>query len=187
MTNKVIRGLGVNRDVIREENDFYATDPKAVEELLKVEKFDNKIWEPAAGMGHISKKLEEYGYDVKISDLIDRGIGADVKDFLLCDEVFDGDIITNPPFKYGEEFVYKALSLTKNKVAMFLKIQFLESKSRRRLFDLHPPRKIWVFSNRIATSRGGDEELFKDKGTICFCWFIWEKDYTGKTELGWIN
>ena len=33
----------------REVNDFYATHPKAIEELLKVEKFNQNVWECACG------------------------------------------------------------------------------------------------------------------------------------------
>ena len=33
----------------REQNDYYATEPKAVELLLDEEKFSNVIWEPACG------------------------------------------------------------------------------------------------------------------------------------------
>lgn len=57
----------------RADDDYYATDPKAVEELLKREKFSHYVWEPACGGGHISKVLEAHGYDVLSSDIVDRG------------------------------------------------------------------------------------------------------------------
>lgn len=65
----------------REENDFYATEPKAVELLLAEETFDNNILEPCCGKKHITNILEQAGYTVKSSDLIDRGVGADIQDF----------------------------------------------------------------------------------------------------------
>ncbi len=43
----------------REENDYYATDPKAVSMLLSVEKFHSYIWECACGEGHISEELKK--------------------------------------------------------------------------------------------------------------------------------
>lgn len=43
----------------REKNDFYATDPKAIDLLLEKEKFSDLIWEPACGQGHLSKRLEQ--------------------------------------------------------------------------------------------------------------------------------
>ena len=66
----------------REENDYYATDPKAVEMLLDVESFNPRIWECACGEGHISEVLKNHGYNVWSTDLIDRGYG-DVKDFFF--------------------------------------------------------------------------------------------------------
>ena len=58
----------------REENDYYATPPIAVEKLLENESFSD-IWECACGEGHISKILINNGYNVKSSDLIDRNYG----------------------------------------------------------------------------------------------------------------
>lgn len=57
----------------REEDDYYATAPKAVEELLVVEQFCNRIWEPACGGGHISNVLMREGFAVKSTDIKDRG------------------------------------------------------------------------------------------------------------------
>lgn len=65
----------------READDYYATDPVAIDLLLSEEKFNNKIWEPACGEGHMSKRLEEYGYDVISSDLVNRGYGVGGVDF----------------------------------------------------------------------------------------------------------
>lgn len=57
----------------REENDYYATDPKAIDYLLEKAMLDKNIWECACGAGHLSKRLIELGYSVKSTDLIDRG------------------------------------------------------------------------------------------------------------------
>ena len=127
---------GGNSTSKREENDFYATDPHALELLLEKEKFDKRILEPVCGQGHLSEVLSSAGYDVTSEDLIDRGYGTPNKDFLCRTSKFDGDIITNPPYKFAQEFVEKALSLVANghKVAMFLKLTFLEGNKRKKLF-----------------------------------------------------
>lgn len=54
---------------------------------------------------------------------------------------FEGDIITNPPYSAGLEFVERALETVRpgGKVAMFLKVQFLEGKRRGELFAKTPP------------------------------------------------
>lgn len=125
----------------REVNDYYATEPKALELLLEKETFDPFVWECACGEGHLSEVLRSHGYIVRSSDLIDRGYGESGVDFLATEQKFNGDIITNPPYKYAQEFVEHALDIIceGNRIAMFLKLQFLEGKARRKLFDKAPP------------------------------------------------
>lgn len=172
----------------RENNDYYATDPKAITELLKVTSFDKNIWEPACGEGHLSKALEAEGYNVRSTDLIDRGYGQGGIDFLKQTEPFMGDIITNPPYKYATEFVEKALELIPegNRVAMFLKIQFLEGQKRGIIFDNTPPYKVYVARKRLVCAKNGNFEGVKN-GVQCYAWFVWEKGFCGSTEIEWIN
>lgn len=141
--NSVVRTLGSSAHAKenREEYDYYATEPVAVEMLCELETFSPHIWECACGEGHISKVLESKGYKVKSTDLIDRGFGEGGVDFLKTNEFFSGDIVTNPPYKYAQEFIEHALELIPdgNKVVMFLKVLFLEGQNRRDLFMLNPP------------------------------------------------
>ena len=140
---KIFTPLGASNHSLtdREDNDFYATDPRALELLLELEDFDPFVWECACGKGHLSEVLKKHGHIVKSTDLIDRGYGVGGVDFLATTTPFNGDIITNPPYKYAQEFVEHALSLIPegNRVAMFLKLTFLESKNRRAMFELTPP------------------------------------------------
>ena len=174
----------------REQDDYYATEPKATELLLELEEFDKNIWEPAAGEGHISKVLEEHGYNVRSTDLVYRGYGEQ-GDFFKYKEPFDGSIVTNPPYKYCTEFVEHALELVTegNKVAMLLKLQFLESSKRAKLLKKYPPKKIWVSSRRLLCAKNADFERMRKGGgsAICYCWFIWEKGYTGETVIDIFN
>ena len=98
--NSIFKTLGASShtEKEREENDFYATDPKAIELLCELEKFNEWIWENACGEGHLSKELQKQGYQVYSSDLIDRGYGHSGIDFLQYDKAWHGDIITNPPY-----------------------------------------------------------------------------------------
>ena len=139
-TTFAVLGASNHSSLTREVNDYYATDPKAVELLLEKEKFSINLLEPSCGEGHISKVLSEHGYNVTSSDLISRGFG-NTQDFFDY-KYFNGNIITNPPYKVALDFVKHSLEIIPdgNKVAMFLKIQFLESKSRRIFFDEFPPK-----------------------------------------------
>ena len=64
-----------------EPNDYYATEPRAIELLLDLESFSDHIWEPACGEGHLSKVLEKKGYNVYSTDLIERGYDINGKIF----------------------------------------------------------------------------------------------------------
>lgn len=111
--NSVYTTLGASNhtDKERQQHDYYATEPKAMELLLAEESFYPVIWECACGEGHLSKVLEEHGFEVISTDLVYRGFGdPEPLDFLKDTlENFEGDIITNPPYKYALEFVEQAL------------------------------------------------------------------------------
>lgn len=176
----------------REANDYYATEPRAVELLLELERFHHYIWEPACGEGHISKVLEAHGYSVISTDLVARGYGMPDVDFLKCNGIKDGyDIITNPPYKYGKEFVEKALELVDNghKVAMFLKLQFLEGKARGKLFEKYPPKTVYVARGRLLCAKNADFDGMRAGGgsAVAYGWFVWEKGYKGDTVIKWFN
>ncbi len=182
-------GASNHTDKDREKDDYYATEPKAAELLCDEVKFHNTIWEPACGQGHLSEVFKKYGYEVISSDLIDRGYGIGGKDFLQCSFPFYGDIITNPPYKYAQEFVEHALSIVPNGyyVAMFLKLTFMEGKKRQRLFNESPPQTIFVASSRLNCAMNGDFERYPSNGAIAYAWYLWEKGYKGKTTIKWIN
>lgn len=175
----------------RDEFDFYATDPSAAKMLLEIETISKNIWECSCGEGHLSKVFEDAGYNVKSTDLIDRGYGQGGVDFLTQTEKFDGDIITNPPYSVAKEFVEKAMELVEDgsKVIMFLKVQFLEGKARKKLFEKYPPKMVHVSSSRITCAKNADFKGMKDGGgsAVAYCWYVWEKGYTGTTELKWFN
>lgn len=129
----------------REENDFYATEPKATELLLEKEVFNKNILEPCAGMGHIRDVLVSHGYDVTATDLIYRGVDNIKQEDVFNIKEFNGDIITNPPYKIALPILKHCLDIIPdgNKVAMFLKVLFLEGKERKRFFEENPPRYIY--------------------------------------------
>jgi hypothetical protein len=185
--NASVRNCNI-RHADAEQHDYYATEPKAVELLLEQEKFGVTIWEPACGEGHISKVLEKYGHQVISTDLIDRGYGMGDRNFLESnfDSKLKCDIITNPPYKYAKEFVEHALDLVEpgRKVAMFLKLTFLEGQGRRDLFRNNPPRTVYVCSGRLQCGKNGD---FSGTSMVAYAWYVWEKGYTGSPIIKWIN
>jgi len=168
----------------REQNDYYATDPIAGKFLMELEDFQN-ILEPACGEGHLSEVFKQHSKHVVSSDVIDRGYGL-VMDFFDY-EHWSGDIITNPPYRYAKEFVEHSLKIIRPdaKVAMFLKLQFLESRGRRELFDKYPPRTVYVTSKRIGCAFNG--EFTNSAGAVAYAWFVWVKGFQGNPEIKWFN
>src|SRR4051812_34071609 len=96
----------------RRDGDFYPSPPWCTECLLRHFSF-RKIWEPACGEGHMSQVLMARGYDVRSSDLFDRGFGEPGVNFLSQVEPTDRDIVTNPPYRLADEFIRHALTLTR--------------------------------------------------------------------------
>jgi len=188
--NSIFKTLGASNhtDKDREQHDYYATDPKAAKLLLELETFEN-ILEPSCGEGHLSKVFSDAGINVTSSDLVDRGYGTQ-KNFFDYEE-WSGDIITNPPYKYGLEFVEHALKIIPdgNKVAMFLKLQFLEGKRRKKLFEANPPKTLYVSSSRLLCAKNADFESMRKGGgsAVAYGWFVWQKGFNGRTEIVWFN
>lgn len=181
-------GASNHTDHERQREDYYATEPRATELLCKLVQFDGTILEPSCGEGHISEELKKAGYDVTSRDLVDRGYG-EVADFLAIDNLeWNGNIVTNPPYKYAQEFVEKALQIIPEgkKVCMFLKLTFLEGKSRKELFRKYPPKVVYVSSSRIKCAMNGDFDSIGSSATA-YAWFIWEKGYDGDTIIKWFN
>lgn len=187
--------LGSNPKDKREENDYYATHPHAVEIALPTfEKIGlggerKHIWECACGEGHISKTLEKHGYKVYSTDLINRGYGEQ-QDFLKAtkhNSFVSCDIITNPPFALAEQFVEHANNLVLDgvKICFLLKIQFLEGKRRKKLFEKFPPKYVIVNSERQHCCKNAEFEKLTAT-TQCYAWFVWEKGFNGNPQILWI-
>lgn len=171
----------------RQEHDYYATNPRALDLLFYQENFSEHIWEPACGEGHLSKRMADYGKNVYSTDLIDRGFGFGGLDFLQCNTRWHGDIITNPPFKFAEDFILKSLDICDGKVAMFLRIQFLEGIGRYdRLFTKFPPSRLYVFSSCIGCGMNGDFKS-QSQSAVCYAWWLWDKTHVGPPQIFWIK
>jgi hypothetical protein len=189
---------GGNPENGRVENDYYATNPKAVEMLLTNYTFNAfTILEPCVGEGHIANAINNFftnKREITGIDLVDRGYpNTIVADFLTyeTDKKWEG-IISNPPYSSAMEFVEKGMELLEEngQMAMFLKIQFLEGAKRKEFFEKYPPKYIYVFRNRMATWNNGqpvDPKTGKKWATtMCHAWFIWEKGSKTEPIIRWL-
>ena len=173
----------------REEHDYYSTDAKAITLLDKHNLLDKDVpyWETACGGGRLSQELKRLGYNVtKETDLYNYGYGTTGVDFFKQTEVFQGNTITNPPFKYVNDWIVHSLEVTSNKTYIFCRIQTVESIGRyERIFRYNPPSYICPFVKRIQCYKNDD---LTEKGSpLCYAWFIWDnKDDSGETRVKWL-
>ncbi len=168
-------------------NDLYETPPVAVHAILKVEPLPQVIWEPACGPGSIVKVLRGAGYKVFASDLVNYGCPESDGgvDFLMERSPPYGveAVVTNPPFKLGNEFVAHALALGIPKVVMLLRLQFLESERRSCILDTGIFARFFPFSNRLPMMHRAGWEGPKTTSAMSFAWFVWDAEHRGPTEL----
>jgi len=155
--------------------DEYATPTYCTRALMKREQFDGNVWECACGSGQMVSVIEKYN----------PCTGTDILfgvDFLRQDVKVD-NIITNPPYKLALQFAIHGLKLTTKKLALFLRLNFLEGQGRYNFFINNPPKMVYVFSKRQTLSATG----VTSGGTIAYAWYVWEKGYKGCPCLSWIN
>lgn len=193
MTNLTNAYIINQNSTTRKTNDFYPTAPIATLSLLKNHIVPKRIWEPAAGKGHISKELIRNGHEVISTDLysyenslVDIEGGVDFME--AAPRNVDG-IITNPPYMNNlpQKFIEKGLQHY-SFVAIFARLTFMESAKRYELFTKNPPNEILVFSQRIQCS----EEYFTPKekqigGMVAYAWFIWNTRYKIRNRIGWVK
>jgi len=165
------------------QREFYPTPGWVTRALVDHEKFIGDIWECACGNGAMSKVLKAGGNQVHSSDLYDWGYGLPGVDFVQSQRKIN-NIVTNPPFSLAEQFAAVGLRLAQRKLALFLRLAFLEGQGRAaRLFSVNPPTRVWVFSERPTLYYEGAR--YTSHGKMAFAWFVWEKGATQETTLHW--
>lgn len=165
--------------------DFFPTPAWATHALIDNERFIGDIWESACGNGAMSEVLKTTGSNVISSDLFDRGYGEADHDFLSSWRKAP-NIVTNPPYNAAEGFVRSGLERASKKLALLLRLAFLEGANRQRtIFTDTPPSRVWVFSERITFYPAGAVQ--KGTGTTAYAWFVWDKDSATGTELKWLK
>lgn len=181
----------------RAKNDYYATNPKDTLdfiEQLSTDGFslDNKtILEPCAGAGHITDVLLEKYKDITVDqfDIAPKRDDVQELDFLKGEFGKYDVVLTNPPFKIAKDIITKSLDIADEYVIMFLKLQFLESVSRKEWLKNSPLKYIYVYSRRASPMMNGsniDENGKKFSNTMTFAWFVWEQEYEGEPIVRWI-
>jgi hypothetical protein len=168
--------------------DCYETPLPAVTALLRVEQLPHCIWEPAAGRGAIVRVLRDHGHAVIASDIHDYGGLHFVGDFLAQERMPAGYdcILTNPPFRYAEEFVAHALKLAPL-VIMLLRLAFMESERRTKILEGRGLARVHVFRKRLPMMHRDGWEGRKGNSGMAFAWFVWDRSHAGPTTTNRIS
>ena len=122
--------------------DDFQTPPEALAPLYPYIQ-GMRIWECACGDGYLVRGLEAKGFDVVGSDI---KMGWDFLKLLLPCNSYDV-LITNPPYKYKQQFLERAYALGKP-FAFLLPLTTFETEARQRLFKLYGVEVI-LFNKRI--------------------------------------
>lgn len=205
---KTTRGRKVVRHK-RHPNDWYVEPSWAVDAIIPVVApmlrrwYDRLlggrpgIWDPCCGKGTTPLAFRKAGYKAWGTDLVDRGAPRSA----FLDGLWLGEIdflsertaplrldrmsiICNPPYKHTEAFVRRALSITRNLVAIVVPLNFLCSGGRFSLFmEEHPPLQLVFLSDRPSMPPGDKIAEMGDKaftgGTIDYVWIIWDNRRPG--------
>ena len=121
--------------------DDFQTPKEALLPLLPYLDKRWNIWECACGNGNLVKGLKEHGYAVVGSDILTG------RDFLISPPYYMDCIVTNPPFKYKQQFLERCYELGKP-FALLLPLTALETKNRQDLYAKHGIEIIF-FDKRI--------------------------------------
>ena len=187
---KAARSIMGSRIEPKKSRDYFPTPPWATRALIEcvfshlgvragfpAPLWKQTAWESACGAGHMAEVLVEYFGHVDATDKYIYGYGHKF-DFLNGNPKLKPAvdwIITNPPFgERTEQFVLRALPLARVGVAMFVRLQWLETIGRyRNIFRDNPPTLISFFSERVNLCKG----RWKPDGSTAtaYIWLTWIK------------
>lgn len=189
----------VNRRNPEGDPDFYPTPKwitRALIEFLHARGVGlGTIWEPACGEGHMVEAMQEYGYQVMMSDLFAEAAGMGPEyaiDFVdpaapPAEDSVDW-VITNPPYgfaKYAVEgkktpkrvyrpdrFMLNGINVGRAGSAMLVRTNMIAGEDRiQDIYQKFPPTFVVQFPKRLNFHKGKMKK--SSGGMVDFCWMIW--------------
>lgn len=178
-----------NRSNVRKEHiaDYYITPIKDIETFLiefnkdvSIDWNNINILDPSSGgdknhdMSYPQAIKNTFGHcNIKTMDIRDDSL-ADIKCNYLCTDITVKPLVifTNPPFCEAMDFVKKALDDVADNgyVIMLLRLNFLETKTRKYFFDNYMPSYIYVHHKRMSFTSDGKTD------SVAYAHFVWRKN-----------
>ena len=187
----LINGEAIYADKIhREERDFYPTPAEPTRALLHAEadrlmEFP-AIWESAAGDGAMAKEIEAIGLPVFKTDLVDRGCGADLRDYFSISERPCDAMITNPPYSEinardgNGRWLTHAMDIGCTYVALFLNWGWPAAKGLTPVLERFPISRVYLCRWKVDFTGKGSPPMHN-------AWFVWDADWTGETAFRFLD
>jgi hypothetical protein len=168
----------------RWDSDFYVEPEWAVEALFEAVTFAGSVHDPAAGSGTIPRVAARFGYEATGTDLIDRGRGFPVQNF-LNDWTPRQALVFNAPYGLNEAFIEHGLKVG-TEVAAIVRLPFLAGQERwRTLYSVHPAARVLIMAERPSMPPG-DTDVPARGGTTDYCWIYWRCCHRGGTVVQWL-
>lgn len=178
----------------REKNDFYPTPIELVRVTLDLVLSKPKhILDPGCGTGvwgRVAREKwpESYIDGVDIIHMVDSDFIYNqiyIKDFRDWKAISQFDlIISNPPYKYAEEFVRKSWQSLKHdgEMIFLMRLAFLESQKRcKGLWHELPPDRVYVLGRRPSFTGNGKTD------NTAYALYHWiNDDRRVGTSLSWL-
>lgn len=185
----------------RDPDDWYVEPRWCSEALFAKEFFFGRIVDPACGIGRVldaasAASLPTFGLDIK-----ERGEVGKRHPFMVADfrerSVSGGseapyeNIVSNPPYKYDDEFVQWAVNNSRRKTALLLRAQWANGSGRSKMLERMPLRRVLMLTPRPSMPPGRVVQAMKGKdpsgGTQDYAWFIFDHAYDDEPGFGWIR
>ena len=119
------------------------------------------------------------------------------RDFLMETRLPPGIemLCSNVPFKLASQFAAHALSFVPRRVALLLRLSFLESgteksaagRARLQVLDSGHLARVHVFRNRLPMMHRDGWTGNRVSNPTPYAWFIWNRDYRGPATLSRIS
>lgn len=169
----------------RVENDFYPTEAKLTEELLKIVEIDGQVFECCAGDGAIAELFtgfvanDPYPQNEFRPDFqLDATLSESWQQFEAaggCDWV-----VTNPPFSLAPQILPLAFEYARVGVAFLLRLSYAEPCADRAEWLQQNADHLSNFIVLNPRPRFRDDTNGGD--TVTVAWFVWRKDWSWSAQ-----